>query len=94
MIIRIVKLTLQENKTQDFLLLFDKYKAAIKSSEGCINVEGSQNIVAPNIFFTYSYWKSEDDLNNYRNSPLFKEVWPQVKVWFAQKPETWSNKVI
>jgi len=94
MIIRIVKLTFQEDKIDDFILLFEKYKQAIQTSEGCIKVEGSQNILSPNIFFTYSYWNSEDDLNNYRNSPLFKEVWPQVKVWFAENPETWSNKII
>lgn len=94
MIIRIVKLTLQEDKAKDFLLLFDKYKTAIQSSDGCIKVEGSQNTSSPHIFFTYSYWNSEDDLNNYRNSPLFKEVWPQVKIWFDEKPETWTNQMI
>ena len=94
MIIRIVKLTIQDNKVGDFKSVFEKYKQAIQSSDGCIKLEGSQNIVSPNIFFTYSYWNSETDLNNYRNSPLFKEVWPQVKEMFADKPETWSNKVI
>ena len=94
MIIRIVKLTIQDNKVGDFKSVFEKYKQAIQSSDGCIKLEGSQNIVSPNIFFTYSYWNSETDLNNYRNSPLFKEVWPQVKEMFADKHETWSNKVI
>ncbi|MFN7100290.1 MAG: putative quinol monooxygenase, partial [Flavobacterium sp.] len=44
----------------------------------------------PSIFFTYSYWESEADLENYRNSALFKEVWAYTKAFFNDKPEAWS----
>jgi quinol monooxygenase YgiN len=43
-----------------------------------------------NIFFTYRHWQAPENLEAYRNSPLFNEVWSQVKVWFADKPEAWS----
>jgi len=42
------------------------------------------------VFFTYSYWDSEKDLNNYRDSQLFKEVWSNTKILFNLKPEAWS----
>ena len=32
------------------------------------------------------------DLNNYRNSELFKDVWSKTKILFNKKPEAWSTK--
>ncbi len=47
------------------------------------------------IFFTYSYWETEDDLENYRQSALFDEVWTFTKKLFNDKPEAWSvNKLV
>ncbi len=42
------------------------------------------------IFFTYSYWETEQDLENYRNSELFFEIWTDTKKLFNNKPEAWS----
>jgi len=49
------------------------------------------DIDTPNIFFTYSHWRSVEDLNRYRDSALFADVWPRTKVLFAAKPEAWST---
>jgi heme-degrading monooxygenase HmoA len=57
---------------------------------GCNHLELLNDIKTSNIFFTYSYWDSENDLNNYRDSELFKEVWSKTKVLFNDKPEAWS----
>jgi heme-degrading monooxygenase HmoA len=47
------------------------------------------------IFFTYSYWETEADLDNYKNSALFDEVWTFTKKLFNAKPEAWSvNKLV
>ena len=43
-----------------------------------------------NIFFTYSYWENEQDLENYRNSDLFKDIWAKTKPMFNDKPVAWS----
>jgi heme-degrading monooxygenase HmoA len=42
------------------------------------------------VFFTYSYWETEQDLENYRNSELFDTVWSFTKKLFNDKPEAWS----
>jgi len=44
----------------------------------------------PSILFTYSYWETEADLENYRKSKLFDEVWTFTKKLFNDKPEAWS----
>jgi heme-degrading monooxygenase HmoA len=45
-------------------------------------------------FFTISHWNSEDDLESYRNSYLFKNIWSKVKPLFAKKAEAWSLSTI
>ncbi|MFY0605001.1 MAG: antibiotic biosynthesis monooxygenase [Flavobacteriaceae bacterium] len=90
MFVRIVKMSFHKEHVDAFLKNFDEKKEYIRNSSGCRLLElyrGKQN---PTIFFTYSYWDKEEDLENYRNSDLFKEVWAKTKVLFNDKPEAWS----
>lgn len=93
MITRIVKMTLQPEDVTKFLSFFDTIKHQINSFEGCKGVKLLQDKNQPNILFTYSFWNSEEDLNNYRHSELFGKVWPATKIHFADKPEAWSTDV-
>ena len=90
MLIRIVKMTFEPEKANDFLKTFNERKGQIISFKGCEGVELLRNTSDPNIFFTYSSWHDEDSLNNYRNSELFIEVWNTVRKWFSDKPQAWS----
>lgn len=90
MIIRVVKMKFKVDKIQDFLAFSDRIKPIIKSQQGCLNLEIFQDNKENSVFFTISNWESEDDLNAYRNSDFFKDVWPKAKKWFSQKPEAWS----
>lgn len=90
MFIRIVKMRFKKNKIDEFLSNFNKNKDKIKSFKGCNFLELYRDKNDPTIFFTYSYWESEIDLENYRNSELFKNVWNNTKQLFDDKPEAWS----
>ena len=90
MFVRIVKMSFQEDKVETFLNNFNENKAAIRSFEGCKLLELYRDRTNPNIFFTYSYWEGESNLENYRQSELFKKVWANTKVLFNAKPEAWS----
>ncbi|MGZ3865780.1 MAG: putative quinol monooxygenase [Bacteroidia bacterium] len=90
MITRIVKLTFQPEQVPTFLDLFDKTKKLIRASEGCTHLELLNDTGNPNIFFTYSKWKHESFLEQYRQSDLFNSVWKKTKVLFADKPEAWT----
>ncbi|MBL7884294.1 MAG: antibiotic biosynthesis monooxygenase [Bacteroidia bacterium] len=90
MIIRIVKMTFMPEKVTEFLSVFDASKQLIRNMPGCTHLELLNDINSPSIFFTYSYWNSENDLNKYRDSDLFKTVWSQTKILFDAKPEAWS----
>jgi heme-degrading monooxygenase HmoA len=43
-----------------------------------------------NIYTTLSHWEESSDLDAYRDSDLFKEVWGKVKVLFAAQPQAFS----
>lgn len=90
MFIRIVKMKFQSAKITDFLSNFNANKNKIRAFDGCNFLELYQSKSEPEVFFTYSYWESEKALENYRNSELFKGVWKNTRVLFAEKPEAWS----
>lgn len=95
MFIRIVKMSFHEENIPKFLENFDSIKEKIRGAEGNRFLELYQDKNNPSIFFTYSYWESENDLENYRKSAFFDEVWSFTKKLFNDKPEAWSmNKVV
>lgn len=90
MIIRIVKLTFKPEAVETFKQYFPTVMHTIRSSEGCNLLQAWHEINDETIFFTYSIWNSEDDLNNYRHSDFFALFWKTVKPWFADKAQAWS----
>lgn len=94
MIKRIVKMSFQPEKIEEFKLIFKNNWQHIKGFEGCTHVELLQDENNPSIFFTYSLWLSEQAVNNYRDSELFAKVWGATKVLFNDKPQAWSVKEV
>jgi len=94
MIKRIVKMVFRSNETETFIQLFNERKANIRASKGCTHLELFRATQKEEIFFTYSFWESEEDLNNYRHSDLFKDTWAKTKILFAERPEAWSVEVL
>lgn len=90
MFVRIVKMVFAEDSTGVFLQNFNNVKEDIRNVPGCRLLELYRDKDNPQVFFTYSYWEREQDLENYRNSDLFKGVWAITKPLFAQKAEAWS----
>ena len=90
MFVRIVKMSFIPENVDSFLSLFDAKKKLIRNFDGCRFLELYRDKHNEHIFFTYSYWDTEDDLENYRRSDLFKGVWAETKKHFNDKPEAWS----
>lgn len=90
MFVRIVKLSFHEENIPAFLDNFEIVKDQIRSTTGNLLLELYQDKNNKNIFFTYSYWDTEQDLENYRTSAFFNEVWSFTKKLFNDKPEAWS----
>jgi len=90
MFVRIVKMSFHSENIDTFLKNFNEKKEFIRNSKGCSLLELYRDKTNTNIFFTYSYWETEQDLENYRNSDLFKDVWEKTKILFNEKPAAWS----
>jgi heme-degrading monooxygenase HmoA len=83
-------MTFAEGNEQQFLQLFNSYREHIAGAPGCLHLELWRDLDDPTVFFTYSHWDHVDSLNGYRDSELFKEVWPKTKVLFGDKPQAWT----
>ena len=90
MFIRIVKMSFAEENIPAFLENFELIKVKIRNAPGNRLLELYQDKTNKCIFFTYSYWETEEDLENYRKSELFNTVWAFTKKLFNGKPEAWS----
>lgn len=90
MIVRIVKMTFEADKTGDFEAIFAESKALIKNFPGCLHVELLRQHDNPQVYFTYSHWENPEALEAYRHSELFAGVWKRTKALFAAKAEAYS----
>lgn len=90
MFTRIVKMEFNKEEIPTFLINFEKIKEKIRAFEGCSFLELYQDKNNTDIFFTYSRWNNLSDLENYRNSDLFKKVWATTKPMFRSKAQAWS----
>ena len=94
MIVRIVKLNFKRENIASFEQIFEETKDRIRNFNGCSNLELYQSIEEPGIFFTYSYWSSDEALQAYRQSEFFNRVWGNTKVLFKEQPQAWSLNTV
>ena len=92
MLIRIVRMTFRPETVPAFLENFESNKHFIRNFPGCHHLELWQDHSEKNIFVTYSHWESEEALNKYRDSELFKSVWSFTKALFSEKAQVFSTK--
>lgn len=89
--IRIVKMSFDISKRDEFLEVFDLIKNEIRSFPGCSFVHLLEDQNEQGVFFTYSSWESTDALSAYRSSTFFQQTWQKIKPWFKAKPQAWST---
>ena len=94
MLTRVVRMTFREDAVGDFLNNFNAHKGKIRNFPGCRHLELWQDADFKNIFMTYRFWDSEEALEQYRDSELFKSVWAYTKTLFADKATAFSAKKI
>jgi hypothetical protein len=81
---------IKDTEIENFVSLVKTIRNKILSSEGCTQVNILEDKQNPSTFFSYSLWNSEQDLENYRNSELFKGVWSEAKALFSEPAQAWS----
>jgi len=94
MIVRLVQLTIDPTRINDFLQLFEASKKQIRQSPGCLELTLVQDIDQPNRISTLSKWSDEDALQMYRESDFFRSTWSASKRMFADRASATSYQVI
>ncbi|MBK8338628.1 MAG: SAM-dependent chlorinase/fluorinase [Flavobacteriales bacterium] len=61
MIVRLVRMTFQEEGMAQFQELFEGWRHRIIASPGCLHLELLHDVGDPRVFFTYSVWRSAED---------------------------------
>ena len=94
MIDRIVRLSFFEENVETFLQIFKESKEQIANFPGCNQLKLMQDADHRQVFYTFSKWESASDLENYRNSELFKHTWAKTKALFNDKPIAFSTQML
>ena len=92
MITRLVHLQITIDRCADFEAFVGPRMGRIAAQPGCLGVRLLHG--QPGHYFTVSEWVEEKDLEAYRDSSLFAEIWPTVKPWFSAKAEAWTTTQI
>ncbi len=90
MLLRIVRMDFREDNVEEFLTFFETIKEKIAGFPGCNHVELCKDSKLDHVFYTFSKWDSEADLEKYRRSELFEDVWAKTKKMFGGKPLAYS----
>lgn len=92
MLVRIVRMTFQEDKLPDFQAIFNQSKHLIRAFPGNHHLELLRDPSQPAVRMTYSLWESAEALEAYRQSDLFRTTWAATKVLFADRPVAFSGE--
>jgi quinol monooxygenase YgiN len=74
-----------------FLDIFEEAKKDIRARTGCLGLEVLRSKQDGQLsIWTISLWESEEALDQYRSSDLFKKTWSAVKPLFSGKARAWT----
>ena len=90
MLIRVVRMHFTEAGVEEFLEIFNKNKEAIRNFPGCTHLQLLKDSEDPFCYTTLSYWDAAENLENYRKSALFGNVWGRVKTLFSERTQAFS----
>ena len=91
MLLRIVKMEFYPTQVEAFDDLFAQSQGRIEAMPGCHRVRLIKGLGDQPIRTTLSWWERDSDLQAYRKSALFGEVWPKTKAMFSAPPVAWSS---
>lgn len=90
MILRIVRMSFDPYRIDNFLDYFATIKPDIENFEGCRKVDMYRDAEDENVIYTVSIWEDESSLEKYRESNIFRGRWEIVTEWFNEKPQAFS----
>lgn len=87
-------MTFKQTETSVFEKIFAESKEKIRAMNGCQYLALHKDHHHSNIYYTISKWDSQDALDTYRHSDLFKKTWARTKILFSDKPSAHSLDMV
>ena len=94
MIVRIVKMKISPEEVETFKGYFLESFDKIRNFPGCSELKLYTDLHEEGMVITYSHWDSQQSLNTYRDSEVFRSTWEKVKPLFIAKPEAFSMSAL
>ena len=91
MLLRIVNMEFDPVRAEAFEDLIARTQTGIEAMPGCHQVRLLKGYDDKPTSTTLSWWVHESDLQAYRGSQLFGEVWPKTKAMFSGPPVAWFS---
>ena len=79
-----------QSGVDEFLEIFERHKEAIRNFDGCSHLQLLKDIDDNLCYTTLSHWDGPDNLEAYRKSELFAQVWGRVKTLFSERSQAFS----
>lgn len=80
-------------KTKDIVKFrdtFTNYQSQIKDFKGCMQHDIFCDKEKEEIYYSYTIWDSEKNLNKYRKSTLLKEINTNIIQYCSKDPQAWT----
>lgn len=90
MLTRIVRMTFKPECREAFRKHFEGIKHIVRGFDGCLFLELYEDAENPNVMITFSRWRDEAALENYRTSEAFAKIWRETKPFMSDKTTAFS----
>ncbi len=90
MILRVVKMKVEDVKVDAFELFMNNLHDEKLRLQGCLHFDYFHEKKNKNIYYTYTIWEAEKYFKQYKKSELFKEVISTLKSLCVDEPQAWT----
>ena len=94
MIVRLVCMKVQPEKLAEFKRIYVSACDRIRSFNGCLFLQLLGDTEGESTVYTISHWRSQEDLEAYRHSEFFRDIWKRLKPLFRDKAWAHSTMVL
>ena len=90
MIIRVVKIPIKDASINSFIKRIPIISNEVRRVSGCIHNDIFRDKMKENIFYSYTIWNSDEDIEKYLGSQYYKDIWGDLWDYFEGTPKSWK----
>lgn len=83
-------MTVKEQYIDSFRKRVPVISNEVRRVSGCMHNDIFRDRNNDNIFYSYTIWSSEEDIERYLKSMYYKEIWGDIWDYFKKEPMAWK----